>query len=183
MKKGWKSFLAACSIVLVTLGCSKVESNGSVSVKLTATDASGYQKVKVEILGVDVKMAGTTNADRGWTALEPRPGIYDLVNLESDQGIVIADRSNLPAGMINQVRVRLGIKNSVMVNGNSFPLNLPDGSDRSVVIDLKTQIDAAKLTEILLDADIGKSIVRHDNGDFVLVPFIKVRSIQLISYP
>jgi hypothetical protein len=170
---------AIIGCVLVMLGCSKqAAQDGALTLNMSATDPAGYSKVKVEILAVDVRFAEGTGGSRGWTMLEVRPGIYDLVNLETDLGFILAEKAHLYPGRILQIRLKFGIRNSVIVNGNTFPLALPDGSGNQFSIDLKTQVDPGKRTEITLNIDIARSVSLHDNGTFSFDPLIKVTSIN-----
>jgi hypothetical protein len=176
---GLNKVLAIIGMMLIILGCSKTTEHGAAGIRLTASNSMDFMKVNVEILGVDVKFGQDKESSRGWVSLDTRPGIYDLVSLENDLGIVLANKERLVPAKIVQIRLRLGIKNSILVNGTSYPMHLPDDIERMVHIDLKTEVMPGKRTEVTLQADIGKSVRLHDNGAFSFHPAIHVKRITV----
>src|SRR5215207_3241666 len=93
--------LAICAGLV--LSCNK--DNKQVPVQILLTDNPiAYDKVNVEITGIQVKMSNDTS---GWVSLDTEKGIYNLLALQNGLTDTIA-KGNVPDGILKEVRFVLG---------------------------------------------------------------------------
>ncbi|OFZ53243.1 MAG: hypothetical protein A3D92_13780 [Bacteroidetes bacterium RIFCSPHIGHO2_02_FULL_44_7] len=160
-------------------GCNKEEGTGSVTIEMT--DAPGdYDSVNVEVEQVMVHVSNTGSGNSGWVNLQTNAGIYNLLELQNDISVVLVNNNLLPIGEIQQMRLVLGAKNSVVVEGISFPLELSSQASTGLKFNLNATIAANDQVEILIDFDADQSIVVEGNGTYRLQPVIKVESITYL---
>lgn len=170
--------IAASLLVILSAGCKKDRFGGEMSVKMTDAPAL-YSQVNVDIRSVEVQYESGTE---GWLALKTNAGIYNLLALQNDVTVVIADKGDLPVGKVAQMRLLLGEKNSlVLLDGSSADLKVSSGMETGVKINLDATIKAGSHTQVVLDFDAEKSIVVEGNGSFILKPVIQVESITQIN--
>ena len=178
-------FLIATPLILVT-SCKDDEDASGMVVNLTdnstrlqvkMTDAPAvYQEVNVDIESVSVHYGDSTDSGM-WMDLATNSGIYNLLELQNDVSVVLADENGLPPGEIGQMRLLLGEENTVVVDSVAFDLKTPSAQQSGLKINLDFVLEPGKQYMILLDFDAGKSVVEQGNGGFLLKPVIRVDSI------
>lgn len=87
--------------------------------------------------------------------------------------IVLAD-DEIPSGRINQIRLILGDDNTVVIDGQTFPLSTPSAQQSGLKLNVNQELEGGILYEYILDFDADKSIVRQGNGGYSLKPVIRV---------
>lgn len=111
-----------------------------------------------------------------WDTLSIRPGIYNILELRNGVDTLLAT-GTIPAGKIRKIRVTLGTKNSVVISGVSYTLNLFPHSNNYVYIKThgEDEDDLFKpgQTSMWLDFNVCKSI-RSFDGQYYLAPFLKL---------
>ncbi len=160
--------------VLMLPSCKKKESTTEPSYDKTyfamrMTDAPGnYDAVYIDIVGAEV------HSDfNGWSALNVRPGIYNLLDLTNGKDTLIAD-GQIAVGNVSQIRLILGDNNSVVVDGQSYPLSTPSAQQSGLKLQVKADLQVGIAYTMLIDFDADKSIVRQGNGNYSLKPVIRV---------
>src|SRR5215813_3016075 len=113
------SFALLFSASLLLLNACKKDNNTSadaiMSVYLT-DDPSKYDKVLIDIQSVEI------NDGSGWHPLHVlSPGIHNLLNFRNGKDTILAS-SRLAQRRISQIRLILGTNNSVVVEGQKYPL-------------------------------------------------------------
>src|SRR4051812_6830581 len=99
----FKTVTVLLLLFLFSAGCKKKElQNGEMTVRMTDAPAS-FMKVNVEITGFEVN-----HDSKGWISLPVQPGIYNLLDLQNNVSVVLADHADIPIGKINQLRLILG---------------------------------------------------------------------------
>jgi hypothetical protein len=175
-------FMLPVVLLGVALGFSSCDKNddekgtGTSRMEVRLTDAPGdYAKVLIDIRSVEIHTDGNaTDNSAGWTTLTNiHPGIYNLLDFSNGKDTLLA-ASNLPAGHISQIRLILGLNNSlVLKDGTTQALKTPSGQASG----LKVKIDADLVSDVtylvLLDFDASKSIVAKGNGGYNLKPVIR----------
>lgn len=168
-----------CMLLLMVLGfgaCKKdnnpTNSNGSATVNMHLTDGpSVYDHVYLDIQQVEVTMESGSAV----TLTPVRAGIYDIMQFRNGLDTLLV-RATLPAGTIQQIRLILGDNNSVVVNGNSYPMNTPSAQESGVKLNLHQTFVANGSYDLWIDFDAGKSIVETGNGGYKLKPVIRAYS-------
>ena len=128
------------------------------------------QKVIVEVRKIEVH-----NSQSGWMTIAETARKYDLLELQNGITAVILD-SPLPIGTYTQIRLELSQDNEVVVNGLSYPLKVPSGTETGIKLITPFDINEGKMVEVTLDFDAEKSVIAA-GGDYHLKPVIKVEKI------
>jgi hypothetical protein len=100
----------------------------------------------------------------GWVNLNIRAGVYNILRFRNGLDTVFAI-GTLPNAKIQKIRLTLGTQNSVMKNGQSFPLKVKD-EDRQVIANIDNSnfdISNGHLT-FSIDFDAGNSIQVDNSG-------------------
>lgn len=186
----FKSLMIATIVSLGLTSCSEddgsTSENGTANLTVRMTDAPGdYDEVNIDVQDVQVKvdaeteaeMEGETDVDAdGWVSLEGvQPGIYDLLELTGGITQVLAD-SEVPAGYMSQMRLILGSENTIVVDGESKPLNTPSAQQSGLKLQVNQDLEAGENYAFLLDFDVEESIVATGNGGYNLKPVIRVNT-------
>ena len=139
---------------------------------LRLTDAPGdYEKVFIDVREVMVKYAGGEDLDLGINA-----GIYDLMELTAGVNVLLYN-DDVPAGKITQIRLVLGDNNTIVVDGQTFPLDTPSAQQSGLKIQVNQILEEGILYEFLLDFDVDESIVAQGNGGYSLKPVIRATTV------
>jgi hypothetical protein len=171
-------------IMISYISCKKdSDSEGGISndgyVQMEMTDAPGdYKNVYVDIKSVEVHLSDTSNPT-GWVTLKTRDGIYDLMALQNDLTVVLADSTMLPKGKITQIRLILGINNRVVLQDlSSHTLTIPSSAQTGIKINVNASVQTNKTTRILIDFDANSSVKMNGLNDYHMNPVIKVKRIR-----
>ncbi len=150
--------------------CKKNDSNnaGTAEYSVRMTDAPGpYSEVNVDIIGVEITGNGGAT-----TMLNINPGIYNLLEFANGADTLIATGS-LEAGDVQQIRLILGVNNTVVIDSVSYPLATPSADQSGLKIQVHQTLEAGVAYSILLDFDANQSIVKTGNGAYKLKPVIR----------
>jgi hypothetical protein len=155
---------------------------GNVHFYLADAPSCGYDAVYVTVQKVRIHASGAANeGDAGWSEVtQTPPRRVDLLTLTNG---VFADlgQTSLPAGKYTQIRLVLAESGStvpfanavVPTGGTETVLTVPSGSQSGVKINADVDVVAGKTTNLVLDFDACKSVVRRGNsGQFNLRPVI-----------
>lgn len=167
-------FFLAVIIAGTINSCKKENSSGYMTVKMTDAPAD-YSQVNVDITGLEVH-----HVTEGWVNLEIKHGVYNLLELQNNISVVLADKVQFPEGKINQLRLILGTDNTIVTSIDTFQLFVPSGSETGLKINIDQEIKADRSIEIVLDFDANSSVVLEGNGKFLLKPVIKIKSITQV---
>jgi hypothetical protein len=113
----------------------------------------------------------------GWIALDINPGIYNIMELRNGLDTLIGTGSFPTAHTLKKVRVTLGSNNSVVLNGETFPLIVKDNNN-TVIINLEESRmirNGSGALNFWLDFDAGRSI-RQLGNEFELRSSIRAFS-------
>jgi hypothetical protein len=157
------------------LSCTKSEnssSSGNAKLEVYLTDDPGnYDEVVIDVKDVQINVTGDSTS--GWQNLSTvKAGAYDLLKLVNDDDTLLAS-SDIPSGMIHQMRLILGPDNYVVLNGQQTPLETPSAQQSGLKFNVQQDVSAGILYKITLDFDAGKSIVKTGNSKYILKPVIR----------
>jgi hypothetical protein len=172
------TLLAIISIAFFSCGnddsSSPAQGNSRISVKLT--DAPGdYDHVYIDVVDVMVKVNDASDDEGGWQSLNAvNTGIYDLLELTGGVNVLLVDDFGLLSGTLNQIRLILGDNNSVVIDGQTYPLNTPSAQQSGLKIQVNETLVPNIAYTFLLDFDVDESIVIAGNsGNINLKPVIR----------
>jgi len=164
MRKLWLVFIAALGLA----ACSSDEKSARLEIRLT--DAPGdYEAVYVDIQGVEVN-AGS--GEGGWKQLEINKGVYNLIEFTNGMDTLLAT-AILPAGKIEQIRLKLGDDNTVVIDGDTKDLTTPSGQQSGVKLNVHAELLEGITYKLWLDFDAARSVVETGNGKLNLKPVIR----------
>lgn len=177
--KQLKSFFLVI-IAFVFIGCnndsgtSSTQGTSKISIKLM-DDPGDYDNVFIEIVDVKVKVNDESENENGWQSLEAiNTGIYDLLELTGGLNVLLVDDYEIPSGMLNQIRLILGEDNTIVIDGETFPLRTPSAQQSGLKIKVNETLEADYGYTFLLDFDVDESIVMAGNsGNISLKPVIR----------
>ena len=183
------SFLLAGIFSLAA--CSDDDNNtstrGESQMSVRMVDAPGdYDNVFVEVEAVLVKYNDSFEGEEldddyvfveGELELDTENKVYDLLELTGGAYAVLADE-DIPAGSVSQVRLILGDDNTVVVDGQTYPLATPSAQQSGLKIQFNQTLEAGVFYTVVLDFDVQKSIVKQGNGGYSLKPVIRASAIE-----
>jgi hypothetical protein len=180
MKVAIKIILIYFCLVFITVSCQKGINSSLMKVGLTdagpSPQDSGYSHVYIDIKQISIGYTGAQNDV--WMDLPTNAGIYDLLKLTNNLTTVISNEITVPIGRVGQIRLILGVNNSITIGGASFNLKVASGITSGVKILVDADIKRTQNLWIVLDFNVSKSIIQNGTGDFTLVPVIEVKSIS-----
>lgn len=154
-------------------GMDSAEGTSKISVKLV--DGPGdFDNVFVEVVDVMVKVNDDSEDDSGWVSLDPiNTGVYDLLDLTGGVNVLLVDDFQIPSGMLNQIRLVLGDDNTVVIDGETFPLNTPSAQQSGLKVKVNEVLEPGFTYDFVLDFDVEQSIViAGGSGNINLKPVI-----------
>ena len=167
MRKLWLVIIAALGLA----ACSSDEQSARLEIRLT--DAPGdYEAVYVDIQSVEIN---STSGESGWRQLEVNKGIYNLVEFTNGMDTLLAT-AVLPAGIISQIRLKLGEDNTVVIGGETKELTTPSGQQSGVKLNVHEELVEGITYKLWLDFDAARSVVVTGSGKYNLKPVIRTYS-------
>lgn len=169
--------LFSLSCLLIT-SCNSSDGDDSATSKISVrmTDAPGdYDQVNVEVLDVKIKSTSDTG-EEGWVSIgNITPGIYNLLDLTGGVNVLLAD-NEVPSGNLGQIRLILGEHNTVVKDGETYPLKTPSAQQSGLKLKVNQTLTAGATYDFLLDFDVEHSVVVETGGSggFNLHPVIRV---------
>jgi hypothetical protein len=170
MKSNFLKGLALVSLIALLASCESDDKNARIEVWLT--DAPGdYQEVNVEVEGVEIHASESDNGN-GWQALNVDDQVINLLDLTNGKDTLLG-ATEIPAGKISQIRLKLGDNNTVKIDGKTYNLNIPSGSQSGLKLQVHETFVEGVTYKILLDFDVARSIVLTGAGQYKLKPVIR----------
>ncbi|WP_460220207.1 DUF4382 domain-containing protein [Psychroserpens sp. MEBiC05023] len=176
-----KSLLVSTLFLLTIFACgdddspSNIEGTSKLTVKLV-DNPGDYEHVYVDVVDVMVKVNDDSeDDDSGWQSVGAiNTGIYDLLELTGGVNVLLADDYEIPSGMLNQIRLVLGDDNSIVIDGETFPLMTPSAQQSGLKIQINETLEPNFEYTFWLDFDVCQSIVEAGNsGNIILKPVIR----------
>ncbi|MBL7740033.1 MAG: DUF4382 domain-containing protein [Chitinophagaceae bacterium] len=164
-----------CTMFLI-YSCQKDAGNGSnspgdlnkphrVTIYLTDHQTPVFDSVFIDLRKLEVKLEDDTLPNGGWVNLNIHAGVYNILRYRNGLDTLFAT-GTLPNARVKKVRLTLGTQNSVMKDGQSFPLRVHD-NDREVVAHLDNsnfEIVAPDQVLFWIDFDASRSIQVDNSG-------------------
>tara|TARA_B100001765_G_C19508330_1_gene344916 strand:+ start:357 stop:1160 length:804 start_codon:yes stop_codon:yes gene_type:complete len=147
---------------------------GTSQISVRMVDAPGdYEAVFVEVEDVVVKYNDSEDEVSIGTV---NTGVYDLLELTGGVSVLLVD-DEVPAGNLSQIRLILGDDNTVVVDGETFPLNTPSAQQSGLKINVNQTLENGVLYEFVLDFDVDASVVARGDGGYNLKPVIRATTV------
>jgi len=154
--------------------CNKDNDNEKAHITVRMTDApANYDAVMIELKGVEI-----IGNEGSVVVLNTKAGIYNLLDFSNGLDTLIAS-GDLNAGLVSQVRLILGTHNSLLVDGEVFPLSTPSAEQSGLKLQINQTFEPGVEYMILLDFDANQSVVSNGNGEYQLKPVIRTIDIAI----
>lgn len=156
--------------IITFYACSKDNSSGTSNLQIRLTDAPvAYDQVNVDIREVRVNLRKDST---GWIPLTTNAKVYNLLGLQNGVDTLLAS-GTVQTGTLHEIRLILGPNNTVVVNGVSYPLTIPSGSESGLKIKVGKNITAG-LDSVIVDFDAALSI-KEEGGSYKLRPVLRIK--------
>ncbi len=139
------------------------------NLRMTDAPLNNIDEVNIDLLWIIV----FTNEGKDSFALDTNAGIYNLLDYQGDLDTLIGS-TVLQTESISQIRLVLGIENSIMVDNVLHPLKTPRAQQSGLKINVHANIADIDVYNLLIDFDAEKSVIEQGNGGYILKPVIKV---------
>lgn len=160
--------LASCNLN----SSSSVQSANQLTVVLHDAPAI-YSSVILNVKSVEVK--GTSSSS--WIPLNSQPFSVDLLSLINGYYVIIGQKSNLPDGTYDQLRLTLGSGNQVWINSSHY--NLAADTTSAITIPINSQINQQNNSAVVLDFDVARSVLlSKPDSTFSLKPVITANELS-----
>ncbi len=166
--KTWRILLAVSILCMLLSACKKdTNTNGTSQLAVRMTDAPGnYDEVNIDIQNVMV-----TTSSGNEISLNARAGVYNLLKFSNGLDTLLV-KADINADAIEQVRLVLGVSNSVVINGTTYSMSTPSAQQSGLKVQVHKTLSAG-LNTILIDFDAQQSVVALGNGNFQLKPVLR----------
>ncbi len=164
-----KNLLGIAVLTAISVSaCKKESSNTTLRIRLTDAPAA-LDEVNIDLEQVHVQFVSDTSS---WIYLNTKAGIYNLLSLQNGIDTLIAS-GTYPTGSVKELRLVLGDQNTVVEDGQSYPLTIPSGASSGLKIKVNKQLQKG-IDSLLIDFDAALSIRKEEDG-FKLRPVIKLK--------
>lgn len=158
-------FLASC-------GTDSDTSMGSLEVRMHDAPIDSADEVNVSVKQVEINEGSD---EQGWSVISSPNQTYNLLDLTNGAYEVLGD-TTLPTGIYQQIRLVLNeTGHSVVVDGQSYNLKIPSGTQTGVKLNVNAEIKENITYELLLDFDVARSVKEAGNSqanEYILRPVI-----------
>lgn len=168
-------FASFFAISLIYFSCSDSASpiEGQGQIKIHMVDApADYDQINIVVNRVEVHQA-INDSTSGWFIINNTPATYNLLTLRNGASVILGFNS-LDAGHYSQIRLILGSGSNIVVNGVTYPLDVPSGEQSGIKLNHEFNIEPGVIYELLLDFDAEHSIVLTGNNQYKLKPVIRL---------
>jgi hypothetical protein len=165
--------VSGCLFSLLSCNEKAVTENAKANLQIRLTDdPAGFDAVNIDI--IDILYNNSTDSTTGWVSVPgAKKGIYNLLDLVNDKDTLLAD-AEIPTGRLQQLRLVLGDRNTIVVNGVSTTMQTPSAQQSGLKLNIQQDIENGVLYKLLLDFDVARSVVKAGNsGKYILKPVIR----------
>jgi Domain of unknown function (DUF4382) len=172
MKKLFCAIFACLMLALVS--CNK-DGNSQATLELRLTDGPAmFEEVNIDVQGAEVHVNKDTASSSGWQSLAVTKGIYNVLKLSNGIDTVLGS-VQLPLGDISQIRLILGDKNTIKVDGKILPLTISSGDNSGLKLKFEKKLLAGVSYKVLMDFDAAKSVKEVKKGtEYKMKPVIRL---------
>jgi Domain of unknown function (DUF4382) len=135
------------------------------TIYLTDHQTPVFDSVFIDLQRLEIKLEDDTLPNGGWVNMNIRSGVYNILRFRNGLDTLFAT-GTLPTARLKKIKLVLGTQNSVMKNGQSFPLRVKD-EDREVIANLSGdnfEITNTGTVLLWIDFDAGNSIQVDNSG-------------------
>lgn len=180
MKTSQLKLVLFFAISLSLIACSDDDNlnnneQGNARMSIRMVDNPGdYDEVNVDVEDIVLKY----NNQEGEIEVENiNDDIYNLLELTGGVSVMLTDDEEVPAGDLSQIRLVLGEDNTIVVDGETYPLQTPSAQQSGLKLNVNTSLEEGITYAYILDFDVEASIVEQGNGGYLLKPVIRIEAV------
>ena len=136
-----------------------------------------YDAVNIVVTEVSVH-SSDADSTSGWIMLNDTMRTFDLLTLRNGASQILGE-TLLNSGRYTQIRLKLAESCTVIVDGQTHPLEVPSGAQSGLKLNHPFDIAPNTLYELTLDFDAARSIHVTGNDRYKLSPVIRVVANQV----
>ncbi|MCH7945180.1 MAG: DUF4382 domain-containing protein [Armatimonadetes bacterium] len=158
--------LAFVVLLCVLFGCGGItssSSNGTLAFLLADAPTTGVTEVNITVDRVEAHIDGE------WVTITAPQESYNL--LELTQQAAPLGSASVPAGTYTQVRVFISDA-SVVDEDGTHDVMMPSVDQTGIKLNVDYTVEPGKITTILLDFNVDRSLVLRGDGEYLLTPVI-----------
>jgi hypothetical protein len=173
MKRFYAEIIAALLFaIFVVPACDKVNLQPTTNLNIKLTDSRlTSQDINVDVKEITVNLEG----ENEWISLKPKTGVYNLLNLKNGKDTLIASGDVPATGIVRQMRLILGDKNTIQINKQALPLNIATKTGNTLDVMVGAKMNK-NLETLVVDFDAATSISQTADGKYELNPVLKVKT-------
>jgi len=168
------------AVTLILAACSheqsyvpgEIEVIASTSVNSTpaivSLDSLGQRTLNSILLKVEEVQIHKDSA--GWKTIAEPHQVFDFLQLTDTITFVLADTLVEP-GYYSQLRLIVAETNEVVIDGVSYPLVVPSGTQTGVKLNLDVAINGGETARIYLEFDEETAVIENANGFYLRPSF------------
>lgn len=146
------------------------------AVRVVVTEVAIHRSDGLGGAGAETGSLSATGFSRtGWEVVKAAPTTYDLLTLRDGAFATLAV-ADVPAGAYTQIRLEIGPGSHVIVDGVTYPLEIPSGAQSGVKVIHPFTVPSDGLADLTLDFDAEKSIFQSADGRWRLRPTVTATS-------
>ena len=167
--------------IVALSGCSSStkppqDSPGEIRIFLVDQPAE-YDAVNIVVTEVSVH-SSDADSTSGWIMLNDTMRTFDLLTLRNGASQILGE-TLLNSGHYTQIRLKLAESCTVIVDGQTYPLEVPSGAQSGLKLNHPFDIAPSTLYELTLDFDATRSIHVTGNDRYTLSPVIRAVANQI----
>ena len=160
-------------LVLSLISCGNKDKPQSGQIKIYLTDVPAfYDKVIIDIQSVEV----ITDKSKNPIALNLVRDLPVNLLLFSNGLDTLLASGNVKIGTISEIRITLGDKNSVVIGGTEYVLDIPTEKESVLELKVEQKIEDGEVYKFWVDFDASRSVVKIGNNSYQLVPIARAIS-------
>jgi len=166
-----KSLLLLIPVIIILSVFSCQKDSDTTTLRVMMTDAPAlWEEVNIDLERVEIKLARDTNS---WVSMQTNAAIYDLLGLQNGVDTLIAQASFQSTEIVKEIRLVLGIDNTIKVDGQAFELTVPSGAESGLKIKVNKDLNA-DIETLTIDFDAQLSVNTGPQG-YILMPVLRLK--------
>jgi hypothetical protein len=155
---------------------------GRMAIRLVNQGPGSFGAVNVQLEGLWVHYTNVLTGERGWYNMGIKSKIINLQEYTGDVALLVADRSALPVGSINGVRLFLGNENDMVWTDrlglrHYTKLRLAT-EDRVINVAVNGNLNSDTKLYITVDFNAQASINYEGEETYILDPVVNLKSLD-----
>jgi hypothetical protein len=160
-------FLA--SVIFIT-GCKKDNNGDAATIQFKMMDApADFDALFINVTAIEVK-----TDDGEWHTYNSTIGTVNVLDLVNGNTVIIANADVDGDVTVKEIRLVLGSNNSIVVDGQTYALDVPSGQSSGLKIKVNQKVKAGGDYVWTVDFDAASSVVQNGNGSYHLKPVLRV---------